>query len=303
VLFFFFTKQEYHFQSSIPAPDDFDGEKYMVLCSLAGEKFLSGSTTKNNPKSIRSVKDCNPVVIAGKNHSQPCVSDLLWALTQPTGNLFIRIIAYLLIKIIRMTVSEITLDVEAFAAVERERERGEHLVLAPTHRSLFDFMLISFVSFSLPELKVSEGYIDSLHPTSPHFTPLHPNPLTFLTSILQIKLPHICAANDFQKIPVLGYFAKKAQAFFIKRGKGVVDKALGEQVRGVKEVGGVIEVFVEGTRSRDRRFVKPKTGFLKCLINTGGSHCILPITISYERTPEQVSERATTTATTTTTQF
>ena len=230
VLFFFFTKQEYHFQSSIPAPDDFDCEKYMVLCSLAGEKFLSGSTTKNNPKSIRSVKDCNPVVIAGKNHSQPCVSDLLWALTQPTGNLFIRIIAYLLIKIIRMTVSEITLDVEAFAAVERERERGEHLVLAPTHRSLFDFMLISFVSFSLPELKVSEGYVDSLHPTSPHFTPLHPTspqPTYIFNFYSSDQAPsHLCRKR-LSENPRFGLLRQEGAGLFHQTGQGGCGQGVG----------------------------------------------------------------------------
>ena len=49
---------------------------------------------------------------------------------------------------------------------------------------------------------------------------------------------------------------------------------------------GCFEVFLEGKRSRDRRFVEPKTGFLKSLKQSGGEHVLIPITINYESIPE-----------------
>ncbi|KAL3920984.1 MAG: hypothetical protein SGILL_002989 [Bacillariaceae sp.] len=51
---------------------------------------------------------------------------------------------------------------------------------------------------------------------------------------------------------------------------------------------------MERKRSRDRRFAKPKTGILKSLKESGGNHIIVPVTISYERIPEQeiLSEEA-----------
>jgi glycerol-3-phosphate O-acyltransferase len=48
-----------------------------------------------------------------------------------------------------------------------------------------------------------------------------------------------------------------------------------------------MEVFIEGTRSRDGRFSKPKTGVLKCLHQSGIDSLIVPVAISYEAIPEQ----------------
>ena len=51
----------------------------------------------------------------------------------------------------------------------------------------------------------------------------------------------------------------------------------------------VVEVFIEGKRSRDRRFVAPKTGFLRCVKDCDGDYIILPLAVNYERLPEQES--------------
>ncbi|CAN0035385.1 unnamed protein product, partial [Hapterophycus canaliculatus] len=49
------------------------------------------------------------------------------------------------------------------------------------------------------------------------------------------------------------------------------------------------EVFVEGTRSRDRRFLAPKTGLIRALqgAREGATLWLVPVSISYERVPEQ----------------
>jgi glycerol-3-phosphate O-acyltransferase len=90
----------------------------------------------------------------------------------------------------------------------------------------------------------------------------------------------------------LGPLTRLAGAFFVRRGRGVADPALESKVSSLKHKHTdkhptCIEVFLEGGRSRDRRFVHPKTGFLKCLANTKGDHVIVPITINYEALPEQ----------------
>ncbi|CAM9189791.1 unnamed protein product, partial [Ectocarpus fasciculatus] len=50
-----------------------------------------------------------------------------------------------------------------------------------------------------------------------------------------------------------------------------------------------LEVFVEGTRSRDRRFLAPKTGLIRALqgAREGATLWLVPVSISYERVPEQ----------------
>jgi hypothetical protein len=52
-----------------------------------------------------------------------------------------------------------------------------------------------------------------------------------------------------------------------------------------------IEVFIEGKRSRDRTFIKPKTGFLRSVVETteGQETVVLPLTINYEGLSDQTS--------------
>jgi 1-acyl-sn-glycerol-3-phosphate acyltransferase len=138
----------------------------------------------------------------------------------------------------------------------KERDTAVTVILAPTHRSFFDFLLVSYAFFALPEL--------------------------------QINIPFIAAADVFEELPVLGRLAGILGAFFVKRGKRTKDPALREAIRTLPP-NASIEVFIEGTRSRDRRFVEPKTGFLRCLQSTDEPYLIIPISISYEALPDQGS--------------
>jgi alkyldihydroxyacetonephosphate synthase len=146
-----------------------------------------------------------------------------------------------------------------------ERTNGRvNLVLAPSHRSFLDFIILSYLFFSLPEL--------------------------------QIDLPFIVAASEFELLPVIGWIATLLRAFYVHRGRDCIDRTLPERLRKLKDryPNACIEVFVEGKRSRDRRFVEPKTGLLKSLKQSGNAYVVLPIAISYEKVPEQdiLSEEA-----------
>ena len=50
---------------------------------------------------------------------------------------------------------------------------------------------------------------------------------------------------------------------------------------GTGSQGCTFEVFLEGRRSRDRRFAPAKTGFLRSLVASGGRHVIVPISLRY----------------------
>jgi 1-acyl-sn-glycerol-3-phosphate acyltransferase len=121
------------------------------------------------------------------------------------------------------------------AASSRIKGERRHIILAPNHRSFFDFILISYICFSLPELN--------------------------------IEIPFIAAADDFEHLPVFGWLAAKTNAFFLRRGRGKADPCLAETLDALKKDNGdqgvCIEVFIEGSRSRDRRFLRPKTGMLR----------------------------------------
>ena len=256
ILFFPFTSQTFCFRSELSAPDSIMGDRYLFTCLVAAHNFIIREQNEKRTNVDNPRMSMQTLSVAGKACSQKSM-DLWWALTQPKGNVFIRIAGYILIKLFRATCIDVTVDITSLTRLQQDRTSGrkrEHVVLAPTHRSMFDFLLISFVAFALPEL--------------------------------HIEIPYIVAASEFAKLPIIGWFAGRARAIFIKRG-GRQAPILVETVRQLKRDDECIEVFIEGTRSRDRRFAVPKTGFLRCLVETGGNHMIVPICINYEKLPEQ----------------
>jgi thioester reductase-like protein len=263
VLFYPFVNNSFVFESLLLAPQHLDGQRYMFSCIAAAHRFVYENPTTLRKRMELYPRDTSKILIGGKHHRMH-KSDLWWALTQPLGSMLIRIAGLLFVKILRCSCTEVSVDAESFAEVAKtiasNDDKALHVVLAPTHRSFYDFILISFLAFSLPELK--------------------------------IKIPHIAAAHEFSNLPFLGWIIEHINAFFVKRGRGR-DPDLAEQLhrikKGSKRPGACIEVFIEGSRSRDRRFLPPKTGFFRCLVHTGGDHLVVPICINYERVPEKDS--------------
>ena len=240
LLFFPFTTTTFYFKSELIAPMSVNGERYMVSSILAAEKFVNEINTRMYNRESHNKLDASTVFsIGGLNHRRQ--SDLWWALNQPKGSYIIRLVGLIVSKLLRHTTSLVTVDIESLSKVARAMEVSPdeakpYIILAPTHRSFFDFILLSYISFSLPEMGIS--------------------------------IPNIAAADDFARITVLGWIARVSGAFFIKRGKGIPDPGLKSKLTSIKshhtqENPVCIEVFLEGKRSRDRRFLKPKTGFLK----------------------------------------
>lgn len=107
---------------------------------------------------------------------------------------------------------------------------------------------------------------------------------------LDIAIPHIAAAAEFSRIPILGHLFQKAQAFFIKRGMHRKEYAeLTARVTDLVRHRQTLQVFIEGTRSRSGQFLRPHHGLLKCIQETGHPATILPVALSYDRVTEEVS--------------
>jgi glycerone phosphate O-acyltransferase len=267
LLFYPFMNNDFHFHSDLVAPREMSGERYCLKCVAAAHFFVTRAQRRNRnriPRQKNLGNDCDyPAMsflqIAGSTYQGS--SGFWWALTQPRGNFFVQFAGWILSKILRACFSEVTVDAASFAATIKaiDSQSSTCIILAPTHRSFFDFLLLSYVGFAVPEL--------------------------------QINIPFIAAAGEFERLPFLGYFMQLLGAFFVFRGRTEVDPRLVETLSSIRRnccnARSTIEVFIEGTRSRDRRFVKPKTGVLRCLKETGGIHTIIPISISYERIPEQ----------------
>lgn len=67
------------------------------------------------------------------------------------------------------------------------------------------------------------------------------------------------AKAELFKIPVFGWFIKKAGAIPIERGKKGANKSLIKALKILKE-GYTVGVFPEGTRAKPKEFLKPKAG-------------------------------------------
>lgn len=200
----------------------------------------------------------NPKMVpfSGKNFRNPEISDEIWSLTNNTDKLSIKIGSYLLRKNLPKINSLITFDIDSFYSALKNK-KDENIIIIPSHRSYLDFLLCSYLFYAYPELG--------------------------------IKVPYIAATDDFAKIPVLGAAFKSMKAFYIKRGVGKEDPQLTQKVNELVLKNENIQFFIEGTRSRTRKFLKPKTGMLKCLQNTGKDFIVLPISISYDKLPEENS--------------
>lgn len=258
VLFYHFMNNSFYFDSCLPVPSNFRSHAYQMTCIRVAHTFLSRSRNRQLGSGQNGKVEALP--IGGRECYRP-IGDMTWCTTQPTGSIASKMSAFVLTNILRATFESVTVDVTSFCSALRAAESHPgpvRLIIAPTHRSFFDFLLVSYAIFSLPEL--------------------------------QMPLPYIVAASDFQKLPIIGHMCKILGAVFINRGRGLGarDPSLAAAISNLP-LDACIEVFFEGTRSRDRRFVMPKTGVLRCVQSLGVDCLIVPISISYERVPEQAS--------------
>jgi 1-acyl-sn-glycerol-3-phosphate acyltransferase len=187
-----------------------------------------------------------------KNHSY---FDILWLINRSKNSpLLTNLTAYILRKVFKQIFSEIYIDIEKIIEIISKLDKKTNLVLCPTHRTYCDFLIISYILFELKDLGV--------------------------------KLPKIAAAIEFKNIPFIGKIFENLGCFFIKRGTGK-DMSVNKKINNIMENNENIEFFVEGTRSRTRQYLPFKTGLVRALQETGKNYKILPITISYEKIPEQ----------------
>lgn len=141
------------------------------------------------------------------------------------------------------------------------------IVLVPMHRSHIDYLLISYIFYA--------------------------NNITF---------PHTCAGINMNFWPV-GTLFRKSGAFYIRRstqGDQLYKDTLNAYLKSLLSQDYCIEFFIEGTRSRTGKMLKPKLGILKMLLKAfdeGACEDIhfVPISINYDHIFEEkayMSERS-----------
>jgi thioester reductase-like protein/1-acyl-sn-glycerol-3-phosphate acyltransferase len=202
------------------------------------------------------LRDDTALPLAGPDHDD-ARNDLRWVIEKENGNAVVRALGLGLRQVFRKCTSGVSFDRTSFERAMAATSPDSLLVLAPSHRSYFDFFLTSYLCFQHPELG--------------------------------IPVPDIVAADIFAKIPVASPLLKRAGAFFIPRGVGREVPEVSEQLREVVRRKSSLMFFAEGQRSRARRTLPPKRGILRGLQATGRTFTVLPIAISYDRVPEEAA--------------
>ena len=170
--------------------------------------------------------------------------------------------AYIMHKIFKQIYNQIMVNNQQF-----ERFRQTHLnnkqtpvVIIPTHRSYVDFLLVSYMMYAN-----------------------------------KMMLPHIVSADDFLKMKGINQLMRSSGAFFIKRSQMQSDllykNILKIYIQQLLKDGLWLEFFIEGTRSRTGKMLKPKYGVLGWVVETVLQKMIpdviiQPVTINYERVLE-----------------
>jgi fatty acyl-CoA reductase len=199
-------------------------------------------------------KDETEMSFAGRQHTDGR-ADVPWALSRPFGNWAIRGSGFAVRGVLRRCAERVTFDLPSFEAARAAVPEGTLMVIVPNHRSYLDFLLCSYLFFERADLGIG--------------------------------IPHIAAASEFSRLPGLGWLFRQTQAFYIRRGTGAEDPDLTRRIEDLVARGQTLEFFIEGTRSRSRRYLTPKRGLLRALQGTGINCALLPVAITYDRVPEE----------------
>jgi alcohol-forming fatty acyl-CoA reductase len=240
--FRYFIHHSFDFRPSVSSvPAGFSAERYIDVVNRGMYKHL----LRRNETELS---------LAGKSH-EDLRSDLGWARQHNDGSGVIRSLGVALRKALRRCTTSVTYDRTSFERALASIPPGSLYVLAPSHRSYFDFLLSSYLCFQHPELG--------------------------------LPVPQIAAAEEFSRIPFVTPILNRAGAFYVRRGVGKALPEVREELARVVARHPALMFFIEGQRSRGRHVLPPKRGLLRALQGTGRPSAIIPIAISYERIPEE----------------
>lgn len=145
----------------------------------------------------------------------------------------------------------------------RQAAKSSSIVLVPSHKSHIDYLVLSYLFY--------------------HYG---------------LMCPHIAAGVNLSFWP-MGPIFRRAGAFFIRRsfkGDDLYPVVFREYLIRLMEESYPVEFFIEGTRSRTGKLIKPKYGMLDMMVRAFASGRlesvkIVPISVGYEKIIEERSYR------------
>jgi len=238
------------FRSNMQLPEGFDSLQYTALVWKAA---IAAVAQKDSCAEAECVEPFQHLQLLGMNS---LMHDALVSLGTSTSALPVCVAVFIIRRVLHWAGITVSVDL---ASLSTTMSSKTPLVLCPTHRSLLDFVILGLICFQLE--------------------PLLP----------ALTVPHVAADAEFSGLPLLHRVLVYLGAFFVRRGGGKVqpDPALRAELARVFRKRGVLEVFLEGLRSRGRRQLRLRTGLLRALRDV--AQCtvtLVPVAISYELLPE-----------------
>ena len=137
--------RDFKFESSIDIPNSFNTSRYNASLVKATHEFW----TKMFPGTIQGLEDLD-ILPEGR-------LDLWWSLTQPCRNFKTRMVAFFACKILRASCKTMEVDLltvntlfHKMVELETTMKKQKHcVVLAPTHRSVMDYILVKYITFTM----------------------------------------------------------------------------------------------------------------------------------------------------------
>jgi glycerol-3-phosphate O-acyltransferase len=187
-------------------------------------------------------------------------SKMLKAMQATPNGPTIRALEVLLDRVFHRIYAGVEIDMEGLRRV-RELAKEGSIVLLPSHKSHVDYLVLSFIMYTN-----------------------------------NMPLPMIAAGDNLSFFP-LGPVLRRAGGFFIRRsfkGDKLYGVAVEAYVRRLLREGHMLELFLEGGRSRTGKLLEPKFGLLAMIVDAAlGVHNqpihFVPVSIGYERVVETSS--------------
>jgi glycerol-3-phosphate O-acyltransferase len=173
----------------------------------------------------------------------------------------IRMIAWTVHKAFKNMFEKININMDMLEEL-REIEKNSELpiVLLPTHRSYFDFLIVSYIFF-----------------------------------IYKLRLPNFVADEVLLQAELLPFLVKSSGAFFFQRllyaKSGLYRVVFDKYLELLLREGSTLQFFIEGSRSRTGKILAPKLEVLNVVLDTllfgkVADVYLIPLTINYEKVPE-----------------
>jgi glycerol-3-phosphate O-acyltransferase len=187
-------------------------------------------------------------------------SNMLKAMQATPNGPTIKALDILLDRVFHRIYAGLEVDMEGLKRL-RELAREGSLVLLPSHKSHVDYLVLSYIMY--------ENHM---------------------------QLPMIAAGDNLAFFP-LGPVLRRAGGFFIRRsfrGDKLYVVAVEAYVRRLLREGHMLELFLEGGRSRTGKLLAPKFGLLGMIVDaalgvTNRTIHFVPVSIGYERIVESGS--------------